>query len=136
MFKQIAKFGVVGVINTIIDFVLLNFLITIVGWPLILSNTISFSAAVTNSYFMNKYWTFRNREPAHIRQFSIFILISVVGLLLSNILLRYGTDLLKVYDFGLTFTWRYNIAKAVSAVIVLVWNFIASKYLVFHERGE
>lgn len=134
MIKQIAKFGVVGIINTIIDFVLLNLLVAVVGWPILWANTISFSAAVTNSYFINKYWTFRNHEPAHLRQFSTFVLISIVGLVLSNLLVHYGTQLLGDYDFGLTFVWQYNIAKAVSAVIVLAWNFLASKYLVFHEK--
>ncbi|RLC37542.1 hypothetical protein DRH29_01590 [candidate division Kazan bacterium] len=134
MVKQAVKFGIVGVANTIIDFVLLNFFIAIVGWPILLANTLSFSAAVTNSYFMNKYWTFRNNEPTHIRQFSTFALISTVGLILSNILVHYGTELLGTYDFNLTFAWQYNIAKAVSAAIVLAWNFMASKYLVFYER--
>ena len=134
MIKQIAKFGTVVVINTIIDFVLLNFLISIIGWPILLSNSISFSTAVTNSYFMNKYWTFGDMRSAHIKQFSTFVLISIVGLIFSNILLHYGTVFLENYNPELSIIWQYNIAKAVSAVIVLVWNFIASKYLVFHDR--
>lgn len=132
MIKQIAKFGVVGVINTIIDFVLLNLFVSVFGFPVLISNTLSFSTAVTNSYFMNKYWTFTDAKPVHIKQFSTFVLISMVGLILSNVLVHYGVDLLSTYE--LNFIWQYNIAKAVSAVIVLIWNFIASKYLVFHER--
>lgn len=136
MIKQIAKFGAVGILNTVIDFVLLNFFITIVGWPILLANTLSFSTAVTNSYFMNKYWTFEEKKPTHVKQFSTFVLISIVGLLFSNILVHYGADFLANLDYGLTYSWQYNIAKALSAVVILGWNFIASKYFVFHGREQ
>src|SRR3990167_6836118 len=62
MFKQIIKFGIVGVINTIIDFGLLNLLVAIFDWAVLWANTVSFSVAVLNSFFFNKYWisTFRS----------------------------------------------------------------------------
>lgn len=134
MIRQIVKFSLVGVLNTAIDFSLLNLLIQIFSWGLIPANTISFSLAVINSYFLNKYWTFRNHQSAHLRQFSSFILVSLIGLGLSNLLIYYGTQFLGTYDFGLSFSWHYNIAKAVSAVVVLTWNFFASKFFVFRNE--
>jgi len=134
MKRQIIKFSITGLLNTIIDFSILNFLIGVLSWTVLPANTVSFSVAVINSYFLNKYWTFRDKQPVHIRQFSIFLVVSLVGLGLSNILVYLGLEVFKVYTFGLSFVWHYNIAKAISALIVLVWNFLASKFWVFYAK--
>jgi len=133
MIRQFIKFGVVGALNTVIDFGLLNLLVQVFGWPVVWANAVSFSVAVINSYLLNKRWTFRNQSRAHVRQFSMFGLVSVVGLLLSSVLVHYGTEVLGAHSFGLAFAWQYNVAKAVSVVVVLLWNFFASKYLVFND---
>lgn len=134
MKRQIIKFSITGLLNTIIDFGILNFLVRILSWTVLPANTISFSVAVINSYFLNKYWTFRDKQPVRIKQFSTFLLISLVGLGLSNLLVYLGLELFKTYTFGLSFVWHYNIAKAISALIVLVWNFLASKFWVFYAK--
>jgi len=134
MKRQIIKFSITGLLNTIIDFSILNFLIRILSWSVLPANTISFSVAVINSYFLNKNWTFKDKQPVRIKQFSAFLLVSLVGLGLSNILLYLGLELFKTYTFGLSFVWHYNIAKAMSALIVLVWNFLASKFWLFYAK--
>lgn len=134
MKRQIIKFSIIGVLNTIIDFSILNFLVRILSWTVLPANTISFSVAVINSYFLNKYWTFRDKQPVHIKQFSTFVAVSLVGLGLSNLLIYLGLEIFKTYTFGLSFVWHYNIAKAMSAIIVLVWNFLASKFWVFYAK--
>jgi len=134
MIKQLAKFSITGIINTLIDFGVLNLLVQVFSWSVLPANSISFSLAVINSYFLNKYWTFKDKQPIHVKQFSIFLGVSIIGLGLSNLLIYEGLELFKIHDFGLNFDWHYNIAKAVSAVIVLLWNFLASKFWVFHEH--
>ena len=124
MIKQIAKFGVVGVINTIIDFGLLNLLIQVFGWGVLGANTVSFSAAVINSFFMNKYWTFNERAGRLHMQFGGFIVVALVGLGLSDFL---------VYYFNETMGMHYNWAKLISVFVVFAWNFFASKYLIFKK---
>jgi len=134
MKRQIIKFSITGLLNTIIDFSALNFLVQIFAWSVIPANTVSFSLAVINSYFLNKYWTFKDKHPVHIKQFSIFVGVSLIGLGLSNLLIYTGLQIFQAYDFGLAFAWHYNIAKAVSALIVLIWNFLASKFWVFYAK--
>ncbi len=69
--KQVGKFAVVGVINTVIDVAILNFLVLIIGFRaqiqilgiyFLVANFISVTIAMINSYFMNKYWTFQSKE--------------------------------------------------------------------------
>lgn len=136
MIKQIVKFSIVGIVNTAIDFGILNFLIQVFSWNVLPANTVSFSLAVINSYFLNKCWTFRDRRSINLKQFSSFILVSLIGLGLSNILIYYGMWFFNAYDFNISFTWQYNISKAVSAIIVLAWNFLASKFWVFYDRSK
>lgn len=136
MIKQIIKFSFVGIINTLIDFGVLNLLIQIFHWSVLPANTLSFSLAVTNSYFLNKYWTFRDSMPVNVRQFSGFILISLVGLGLSNLLIYYGIQFIETHEFNFSYAWQYNIAKGISAAIVLLWNFITSKFWIFYDRSK
>lgn len=65
--KQFVRFATVGIINTGLDFILFNLLIWLTGiykggW-LGLLNFIAFSLATINSYFLNKFWTFKNPAP-------------------------------------------------------------------------
>ncbi len=132
MIIQLIRFSITGGINAVVDFTILNLLIKLAGWGLLAANTVSFSAAVVCSYFLNKYWTFADHRPRHLIQFPIFIIISLVGLGLSNLLVHLGTSTMEQLGWW-SFTINYNVAKAFSAGIVLVWNFTAYKYLAFRR---
>jgi len=124
MFRQVVKFGIVGAVNTIIDFGILNLLISVFGWSILLANTISFSVAVINSFLFNKYWTFRQRGGNTYQQLAGFVLVALVGLGLSDLLVYYFSDIVG---------WNYNLAKLLSIPVVFIWNFFASKKLVFKK---
>ncbi len=116
---QIIKFIIVGGIATIIDFVFLWLFKEIVGLPVLVSNTISFSISVTYNYIASVKWVFDvNKEKESRKQFLTFITFSILGLLLNNIILWICEDLLKIY---------YLIGKVVATAIVMVFNFITRK---------
>lgn len=81
---QFYKFVLVGVLNTFLDLAVLNGLIVLsgitVGWQFSLFKGISFAAAVINSYFWNKLWTFSVGGKAKPVEFSKFLAVSLVGL--------------------------------------------------------
>jgi len=132
--KKLLKFLAVGAMNTLVDFATLNLLIQLAHLSLLLANSISFSLAVVNSYLLNKYWTFQDKKPLYLKQFSLFFVISLVGLGLSNLILHFGSRAIIFLWPDLTFTSQYNLAKIVSALAVLVWNFGAYQYWVFYDR--
>lgn len=134
-FRQGWRFALVGVLNTLIDFGVLNFLILVFGWPTVAANTISFSLAATNSYILNKFWTFGDFRKNYLSQFPSFLVVALVGLGLSNLLMWFFVDVVSFQygAFSSTSPWWYNLVKAVSAVIVLGWNFLASKFLIFNK---
>jgi len=138
LIKQFSKFIIVGGINTGIDFLILNILMVVTGITagpeLFVLNSISFSIAVINSYFMNKRWTFQDKtktEQTPIK-FSAFFIISIIGLVINGLILTGITTYIPAL-FGLSAVLWANIAKLMATGVSLVWNFIGYKLFVFKK---
>ena len=132
---QILKFAIVGGINTAVDWVILFGLTKATGIyegnGLIPLNIISFTAAVVNSYVLNKKWTFRDTEISHSgKKFSTFLLVSIIGALINTAILRVVSTNIDPM-FGLSQEIWLFVAKAVATGVGLVWNFIGYKLFVF-----
>ena len=130
---QIIKFSAVGIINTAVDFAVLNILLSFKSFRKrpIVANTISVSVAIVNSYLWNKYWTFAGGQAKYVAsaQFSIFVFASLIGLLINSgvmyLILRY------IFPKKKNDRIFINIAKLVAIAISMIWNFLAYKLLVF-----
>lgn len=136
--KQVIKFVIVGGVNTGIDFLVLNILIYVTGITagveIFILNSISFSLAVVNSYFMNKRWTFQDKtqteqEPI---KFSRFLAVSVVGVIINGLVLTGITTSIAPL-FGLSEILWANVAKLAATGASLIWNFVGYKFFVFKK---
>ncbi len=133
---QIIKFAVVGVINTAVDLGVLNILIFMTsiasGFYFSVFKAISFTVAVINSYYMNKYWTFAAKGQKKEREFSQFFLVSVAG-----IIINVGTASVVVNavpNFLNTSPQFWANVGALSGTFCgLACNFLGYKYLVFKK---
>ena len=123
---QFLKFGIVGVLNTVIDFSLLNLLHLVFKIPFLLANTISVSSSIVNSFVWNKYWTFQNREKEFGRQFIKFVILSLVGLGIND-----GILYLSVNFLGSSAPLELNLSKIFASIFSMAWNFIAYKKWAF-----
>lgn len=137
IFYQFVKFGYTGFLNTTIDFGVLNILIYIFkiysGFAVVIMNTISFSLAVTNSYFFNKYWTFESKRKMATREYFQFVIVSIIGLLINDGIVYIVTTFITPF-IGISPVLWVNIAKALAIVIQLIWNFIGYKLIVFKQK--
>ncbi|MFT6827224.1 MAG: putative flippase GtrA [Roseivirga sp.] len=86
------------------------------------ANSLGFTIASTSNYFLNKVWTFNDTNPDAITQFSKYIFIALIGLLLNNLIIY-----LLVNKKEMTFYW----AKLIAIGIVVFWNFIANYNFTF-----
>ncbi|MDK1374234.1 MULTISPECIES: GtrA family protein [unclassified Sinorhizobium] len=124
---MLIRFGIVGVINVAVD--LGGFILLATGFGLSgpLANMVSFSAAIVTSYMLNNFWTFRSpgHRRGHSRRFVLFITINVIGLTIS-------TGLVLVF---MQFAEKVP-AKLASIPIVFLWNYLASKYIVFRPDAK
>jgi len=134
--NQFGKFVVIGLMNTVIDFAILNFLMwwtgIYSGASIILLNMVSFSIAVFNSYFWNKYWTFKDLDKIEAKEFSQFILVTLIGLAINSSIV-YGITTLVSPMFGISPELWANLAKVAATGFSLIWNFIGYKFVVFNR---
>lgn len=132
---QAAKFGLVGILNTLIDLGVLNFLSMLTGITkgFIVGgvNVPGFSVAVVNSYFWNKLWVFQRKERLF-RDFPQFLAISVIGILLNSGIIVVITTYISPL-FGVSEEVWLNIAKVAAVPVNMTWNFLGYKFIVFQR---
>ena len=116
---QIFKFGIVGVVATIIDFIFLYLFRDIVCFSLVVANTLAFSISVIYNYFASLTFVFDvDKSKGKKRNFVIFIVCSVIGLGLNDLIVFVVTDWLGIY---------YMISKVIATLFVMVFNFVTRK---------
>jgi putative flippase GtrA len=139
IFQQFAKYGLIGVLNTLLDFAVLNLLSytfhVYSGASLILINVFSFLAANINSYFWNKYWTFQSKNKKVAGELLKFFTVSIIGFLLNSAILWFFTTVMEP-ALGLSPQIWENVAKLIATGVYIVWNFIGYKLIVFKEKTE
>jgi putative flippase GtrA len=125
---EIAKFGLVGAFNAVLDIALFNWLHFRVGVGPLTSKAISTTVAATSSYFMNRHWAFAHRARTGIRrEYVLFIVLSAVGLGIVEACLA-----ITHYGLGLTDVVSTNIAaNGVGLVLGTLWRFWSFKRWVF-----
>lgn len=119
--KQLIRFGIVGVIATTIDYFILFFLTEYFNVYYLISSTISFIISLIVNYLLSIYWVFDVKKKQTIKEIILFIVLSIIGLFINQIILYTGTNLLKIY---------YMLCKLVATVIVMIYNFITRKIFI------
>ncbi len=123
-FMQAAKFLVVGGINTAIDFIVLYFLVYF-GMPASNAKLISYPCGVINSYFMNRNWTFKQKQKKSVMEVVKFILVNIIA---------YGVNA-GIFNICITtFAINMFIANCIATLFSLVVNFAGNKLFVFNKQ--
>ena len=119
--RQILKFGVVGGGAFLIDYSVLYLLTEFVGIHYLISSVISFIVSLIFNYILSIYWVFDVTKKQTSREVFVFVILSVIGLLINQVVMYVGSDLLHIY---------YMLTKLVSTFIVMVWNFVTRKIFI------
>lgn len=127
-----ARFAVVGVANTGLDFIVLLMLVAF-GVPIIIANFFSTSVALTFSFFANKKFTFQFEGKHTKQQFASFFVITLFGLWIIQPVIIEGTRLLVSTLFPEKYT-ILTIGKVLATCVTLVWNYVLYKAFVFKKR--
>ena len=125
LIEQLLKFGIVGVVATVIDFGVMIALREGAGLTPVIASTISFCVSLVFNYVASMRYVFSHREGmSRRREFAIFIVLSVLGLIINDVLMWAGTEVVSV---------DYRIVKIFATAVVMVWNFVTRK--IFLDGG-
>ena len=125
-FLQFFRYIFVGGASFIVDWVLLQ-VIEAMGVYHLIAGIFSFIAGLCVNYALSKLLVFSKKTTGaeKAKEFSVFAIIAVLGLVLTELLMWTFTEKLGLY---------YMISKAAAAVIVLFWNFFMKKILLYRKK--
>lgn len=136
-FFQLAKFGLIGVANTVVDLGIYNLFIYMTdvssGYLISVFKVFSVLAAILNSYVWNKFWSFEKKDVTNVgEEFTQFLMVSLVGLLMNVGITSFIVNVIGTPAGIATKTWA-NVGGIMASALVLTWNFVGYKFLVFKK---
>jgi putative flippase GtrA len=133
LIPELAKFGVVGLIGTIIDLGGADYLHVHVGLGPMVSKALSITAATIVTYIGSRFWTFRHRvnQPL-LREGMLFAALNIVGLVIAEVVIAITT-----YGLDMKSELAFNAASVVGTGLGTIFRYFAYKKWVFlaHAPG-
>lgn len=124
LFVQIFKFAIVGGIATIIDWAVYYVLFNFLNINPLIANVGAFTISVIYNYIASIKWVFEVDENiSKKKMFTEFIILSIIGLILTEIIIYVGNVKLKIDPM---------IIKIIATAITMIFNFVTRK--IFLER--
>lgn len=125
------RFGVVGFLNTALDFGILLTLRSF-GIPAEIANYPSSTAAVIFSFFANKKYTFRSKGANLRREITLFLVFTLFcAWVLQPVTIIAAEAALT--PFALPALLATTIAKIIATIVTLVWNYTTYSRFVFKK---
>ncbi|MEU7972132.1 GtrA family protein [Micromonospora sp. NPDC049089] len=122
------KFGIVGGINTVINYAVFNALaLTVFVNGQLKATVIATIVATITSYLMNRHWTYRDRPKSALRrEYLLFFLFNGAGLLIEL-----GAVAAAKYGLGVHGLLALNLAKTVGVLLATLFRFWSYRTFVF-----
>lgn len=133
LIREVIRYLIVGgsafFVDTIILYLTKTYLFYGFGRNGILfATSAGFTAGLIYNYILSIVFVFKSAEDkvkgGQLKSFIIFTVIGIIGLLLTELGMYVGTSLVSIK--------YYLIIKAFVAGVVLVWNYVARKILIFN----
>jgi len=133
---QFVKFGVVGVANTVVDWIVFYLLINTIVTLEPAAKAIAFLIAMLNSYIWNTIWTFRKeyksvsgQKGAKTAIFSKFAVVSGIGWGLNVAIFSLVLTKINYKLFGN----EELLALVAASAAATLWNFFANKFWTYKK---
>lgn len=119
LLEQLVKFGIVGVIATLLEWIIFYICTNQLKIHYSISTIIGFSISTIFNYWASVKWVFDvNKEKSKKLNFILFVVLSIVGLGLNELILWICIEKFAIYNM---------IGKVIATGIVMVFNFITRK---------
>ena len=117
--KQFAKFALVGFASLAVDYCLLIVLVERLHVNYLFGTTVSFIASVVVNYVLSMRYVFDHRDDmSRKREFTIFAILSAIGLGLTDVCMFVGVTVLNI---------AYQAMKVIATFCVTWYNFFSRK---------
>lgn len=121
---QLIRFGIVGVINTLITLIVIYVLQELLHVKYTVANLVGYIAGVINSFFWSKLWVFKKLNSNFMREAVLFLVSFGICYGIQFVALLILVETLHMAD-----TW----AQLVSMVVYTLCNFAMNKCITFKK---
>lgn len=138
-FFELGKYGIIGVLNTLLNAGVYNTLIFItdiaLGFVINIFFIVAFVITVVNSFFWNKFWSFAEKNIENIKKEAIqFFGISAGVALINAVILHIIVNIIGAPDGVDPKIWA-NVALGFTIITAFLGNFFSYKYIVFSGKS-
>jgi putative flippase GtrA len=132
--RKAISFGLIGVVNTFVDFGVFMFGVKVLGLPLVFANLLSWIVAVTGSYILNSHITFAAESGRRLtwRSYATYAASGIAGLIANTATVVAVAALLRPVFFEAS----VPIAKVSAIGVSFIVNFSMSHFIVFRRRPD
>lgn len=119
--KELFFYVVFGVLTTVVN-ILVYFMFTYFGINYLISNILAWFLSVLFAYVTNRRWVFESKSSDILKECSLFFSGRIFSGVIDTGLMYLFIDILSIGD---------AISKIVVQVIVVILNYVISKWIVF-----
>lgn len=126
-YRDIFTYLIFGVLTTVVNYLVYLPVYNFLGVSAALSNMVAWAAAVAFAYLTNKPFVFKSHDwsrKAVIPELTKFVSCRVASGITETAILFVCVDFLG---------WNGNVWKLLTSVLVVILNYVASKFLVFKK---
>jgi putative flippase GtrA len=121
---QILRFGVVGVLNTLLSLALYTLMVH-AGVHYLAASALAFAAGVVTGYVLNRAWTF-GATSGHLESGPRYLVVALAGL---------GADVLLLWLLVGDAKVPKVEGQAIATLIVALGSFVAQRHWTFRDRA-
>jgi len=125
--SSFVRYSIVGGLTAVAEFSLLIIQVELISINYLIANIIAFVLAHIINYILSRIWVFESSSSKRRIEFSLFMLFVGGGLLINQVLLWYLVDQVGI---------RYEISKIISILVVIIWNYITRRYIIFKKQAS
>lgn len=127
LIPELMKFGLVGLIGSVIDLGGADYLHVHMGIGPMVSKALSITAATLATYLGSRFWTFRHRvNQALLREGALFAVLNIIGLGIAEVVIAAAT-----YGLDARSELAYNLASVAGTGLGTIFRYFSYKKWVF-----
>lgn len=125
-YKQIIKYLIAGGTATLVDLSLLYFLTDILEIWYLISAVLAFGGAFFVSFFLQKFWTFRDPDKEIMyRQMRLYLAVALANFIINTALMYILVDGFKIW---------YMLAQFMVSSLIAFESYLVYKFFVFNNK--